>query len=92
MGVYTVLIQKDFLKNIKIKVSPQKLERLDEIKLYVNYIIRIEHMFPHTELTLRPCMVSLNEYLARSPPIKFTPLYTKYLHIIKKYVNSYILY
>ena len=34
MGVYTVLIQKDFLKNIKIKVSPQKLERLDGINLY----------------------------------------------------------
>ena len=32
-------------------------------------------MFPHTELTLRPCMVSLNEYLAPSPPIKSTPVY-----------------
>ena len=32
------------------------------------------HMFPHTELTLGPCMVSLDEYLARSSPIKFTHL------------------
>ena len=37
------------------------------------------HMFPHIELTLRTFMVSLDEYLAHSTPITFTPLYVVYI-------------
>ena len=33
MGVYTVLVQKAFSKNIEIKYDPQKTELLDEINL-----------------------------------------------------------
>ena len=30
------------------------------------------HIFPHMESTWRPCLISLDDYLACSPPIKFT--------------------
>ena len=33
------------------------------------------HMFPHMELTLRPCMVSLDEYLARTCIIYMTYIF-----------------
>ena len=84
MGVYTVLIQKVFLKNIKIKVFPQKPERLDEINLYAAAVLY------DTFTICRPilCMYMLVCITARHLiGCKF-----QFWHFVKTFVIKYFFY